>query len=244
MTTTTEAYAAWLENYRVTAKAGQVEGWLNANLFPSLVWLHEIQQTLGARGGIMEIGVHHGLFFMTLNAMVEAGEGTSYAVDLFDQQEMNIDKSGKGHMASLEANLALHDRHKGANVERLAADSTRIAPQDRARLAAARPKVISIDGGHTAEHTISDLRLAAEIVHPLGAVFVDDILNPNWPGVIEGVVLYLNERPTLWPVMVGFNKMILVPMSVHPQVFKMFQERIPKYKRVSIAGYSLLSNRM
>ena len=104
--------------------------------------------------------------------------------------------------------------------------------------------MISIDGGHTAEHTISDLRLAAEIVHPLGAVFVDDILNPNWPGVIEGVVLYLNERPTLWPVMVGFNKMILVPMSVHPQVFKMFQERIPKYKRVSIAGYSLLSNRM
>lgn len=245
-------YADWLARYKATAMQGQVQGWLSEDLFPSLIWLHEIQTELGARGGVLEIGVHHGLFFMALNGMVPpeevvAGErieaqARSFALDVFEQQALNIDKSGKGHLGHLAANLAAHDRHKGANVTTMSADSTRLTAAQRAQLAEARPKLISIDGGHTAEHTISDLHLAGEIIHEAGAVFVDDILNPNWPGVIEGVVLYLHQRPTLWPVLTGFNKLILVPMSVHARYLAMLDARIPKSKRVAMAGYPYLVN--
>lgn len=235
-------YRDWLAGYRATAMQGQVQGWLSEELCPSLIWLHEIQSALGARGGVLEIGVHHGLFFMALNGMVAPDEGASVALDVFDQQDLNIDKSGKGHLGQLRDNLAVHDRQKGANVSMISADSTRLTAAQRVQLAEARPKLISIDGGHTAEHTISDLQLAGEIIHEAGAVFVDDILNQNWPGVIEGVVLYLHQRPTLWPVLIGFNKLILVPMSVHARYLEMFDTRIPRSKHVAMAGYPMLSN--
>jgi hypothetical protein len=234
-------YADWLAGYRAGAMQGQVAGWLSADLIPTLVWLDAIQSELGAKGGVLEIGVHHGLFFMALNGMV-GPQDPSFALDVFDRQDLNIDKSGKGHAGHLSANLAAHDRHRGANVQTMAADSTRLRMAERQTLSEARPRLVSIDGGHSAEHTLSDLALAAEVVHEAGAVFVDDILNPNWPGVIEGVVLYLHRRPTLWPVLSGFNKLILVPMSVHARYLALFQARIPKFNRVALAGYPYLVN--
>jgi hypothetical protein len=234
-------YADWLQDY-VTNRAQQVEGWVDGRLYPSLVVLHEVQTELGIKGGVMEIGVHHGRFFLPLNAMVETGEGPSFALDLFAQQALNIDRSGQGNLQIFQQNLVKHDRHGGANVTCISGDSTRLRHGDLSRYTAVRPKVISIDGGHTVEHTISDLEFAASVIHDSGAIFLDDILNSQWIGVFEGAVTFLQRRPTLWPLLVGYNKLLLVPMSVHGAYLNAFRKRLPATKPVSLCGYPLLSH--
>jgi cephalosporin hydroxylase len=219
-----------------------VEGWIDGRHAHTLVWLNAVQRSLAVRGGVMEIGVHHGRFFLPLNAMVDEGEGPSFAVDLFEMQDLNIDKSGHGNLAIFRSHLARLDRHAGRNVEFVRADSTRLRFDDLSRFTQTRPKIVSIDGGHTTEHTLSDLALAQAVVHDKGAVFVDDILNLYWPGVIEGVITYLQQRPVLWPVMIGYNKLIMVPMSHHEAYLKRLSKHAPPAtKLVSLCGYRMLA---
>lgn len=233
-------FCGWLDTYSTDA-FNRIEGWADGRLFHVLRALHQIQSNLSVRAGVVEIGVHHGRFFTPLNAMVEPGEGTSYAIDLFDDQSLNIDKSGQGSKHHFIENLRRYDRHGGNNVECVSADSTRLRQVDIISIHSSSPKIISIDGGHTAEHTISDMQFSANVVNEKGAIFVDDILNPHWIGVIDGVIAFLQRRPTIWPVFMGYNKMLLVPMSVHQVYFVGLQAQLPQSKCVSLCGYPLLA---
>ena len=58
----------------------------------------------------MEIGVHHGQFFIALNQLIPSNF-TSYAIDVFDNQQLNIDKSGEGNKSKFIENLRNFDRH-------------------------------------------------------------------------------------------------------------------------------------
>ena len=42
---------------------------------------------------------------------------------------------------------------------------------------------------------MSDLRFAEEVLVNGGVVFVDDVFNPEWPGVVEGVAAFLRAVP-------------------------------------------------
>jgi len=53
----------------------------------------------------LEIGVHHGKFFIGLERLTPVGN-SAFAADLFDMQELNIDKSGKGSLAAFKKNCA------------------------------------------------------------------------------------------------------------------------------------------
>lgn len=233
-------YSNWLDEY-VNHGFQNVEGWVDVQLIPVLKDLNAIQTWLAVRGGALEIGVHHGRFFIALNGMVEPNEGPSFAIDLFEDQALNIDQSGHGNSGKFAENLKLYDRHAGANVTVIRGDSTRLRHRDLSGFQADPPKVISIDGGHTVEHTLSDLMFAEAIVHDKGAVILDDILHPYWIGVFEGAVTYLQRKPVLWPVFIGFNKLILAPMSVHGHYLEQFRQRLPDAKRIELGGYSLIA---
>ena len=73
-----------------------------------------------------------------------------------------------------------------------------------------QPAIFSIDGGHTAEVTHNDLRLAHDTVRDGGIVILDDYFNPGWPGVSEGTCRFmLVDNEQLEPVAVTANKVIL-----------------------------------
>lgn len=233
-------YSEWIDGY-VAEGFQKVEGWVDGRLIAILKILHDVQVDLAVSGGILEIGVHHGRFFIALNGMVAPNEGVSYAIDLFEDQILNIDNSGRGSLGKFAESLKLYDRHGGVNVVTIKRDSTRLRHSDLTQYRANPPKVISVDGGHTVEHTINDLLFAEAIVHDMGAVMLDDILNAHWVGVIEGLVNYLQRRPTLWPVFIGFNKLILVPMSVHGRYFARFRDVLRNGKEVWLCGYPLIA---
>lgn len=215
-----------------------VEGWCSPNLSDICKLIDTHQQERGVTGGIAEIGVHHGRFFILLNALTKPGE-TSFAIDIFDDQSLNIDYSGLGSKSIFLSNLDKHDRHAGNNVVLIAADST---TTQLAALIKPPVRIFSVDGGHTAEHTIADLKSAQSASHAEGVVILDDILNTHWLGVIEGCMHFLLSRPTLVPFAIGHNKLLMSNLSHAERYATLFRNSsLASKPRVRFMGWDLVA---
>lgn len=215
-----------------------VEGWCSAQLFQTIDLLDSA--SLNKVGGACEIGVHHGKFFILLNQVISADQ-KSYAIDIFEQQSLNIDASGKGTSSKFKSNLQLYDVHGGSNTELIEGDSTDSALRSRIekQIGAGAIRFFSIDGGHTAEHTINDLEIADKLTSNEGVVIVDDVLNSHWLGVIEGVTNYLSRYPTLVPFALGGNKLYLSKLSYQSFYFDFFKTSPLLSKVVRFFGHSI-----
>lgn len=228
------------ENLRTYFENGfqQVEGWCSDALFQTIDLLHAVE--INKAGGCLEIGVHHGKFYILLNQVIGARE-KSYAVDVFDAQNLNIDGSGLGSLQAFKANLLAHDAHRGANTTIIAGDSTDPGLRLEATIGPGALRFISIDGGHTVEHTVSDLALACRLIRNEGVVILDDILNPHWPGVIEGACRYFATFPTLVPFALGHNKLYLAKLSFQKHYFGLFSQSPLRTKLVRFFGHDIVA---
>ena len=190
--------------------------------------------------GIMEIGIHHGQFFLALNSTVSP-EFKSVAIDIFDRQDLNIDNSGEGLRDLFISNLKTYDRHFGENVIVVEGDSTDKSLLHNIEIPN-QYKYISVDGGHTVEHIISDMHMASEYICNEGLIIVDDYLNHWWPSVTEGLFKYLSTHPTVVPLMSTPNKMWLCKLSYKPK----YWEAITQFQglnknEVNIFGHKMMN---
>lgn len=216
----------------------KVQGWCKNKNFDIIEILDGAP--LNKVGGCLEIGVHHGKFYILMNSVIDA-DFKSYAVDLFENQELNIDKSGKGNLQYFKENLNKYDRHKGANTEIIIGDSTDAATIKKLKNAVGDLRFISVDGGHTAQHTASDLALACSLISNEGVVVLDDILNHHWLGVLEGAVTYLNSKPTLTPFAIGQNKLLFSKISYRDCYFDIFKNSNLCTKHAIFFGYPVIA---
>ena len=182
---------------------GQVEGWLSPLSASMIAHLSLEQVRAGLRGDVCEIGVHHGKLFLVLANASIAGE-RAHAVDVFGDQEKNVDRSGAGDRAVFERHVAAFA--PGAQVEIIQESSLDL---ERVGFLRNRFRLMSIDGGHTASVTENDLRLAQATLLPSGLAVLDDVLSPNWTGVITGLVSYLAHGGSLVPFALSPNKAYL-----------------------------------
>lgn len=174
-----------------------VEGWffpIDAHLFAIV---DEIQKRKGIRGNLFEIGVHHGKTALFFAKMQAPGE-TLGVCDVFEQQELNRDHSGEGNRAIFERHLREH----GASADVYAKLSSELTVADTS----VQCRFFHIDGGHRPEDVLNDLHVAERALLPEGVVAVDDVFNPNWPGVSEGFYRY---EGALVPIAIGGNKVLL-----------------------------------
>jgi hypothetical protein len=226
------------ENLRRYRENGfdKIEGWCNPAVFYALDLLDSAP--INKTGGICEIGVHHGKFFLALSQL---SAEPSYAIDLFDQQALNIDKSGKGNRKIFESNLARYDPHQGKNTKIIVGDSTDDGLELAKHIQPRSMRFFSVDGGHAAEHAVRDLQTANQLVSHEGVVIVDDF--PNWKllGVVEGVVAYLWMRPTLVPFAVGANKLYFASLSYRNVYFDLFSKSKLKLKTTEFFGHELVA---
>lgn len=213
-----------------------VEGWCNYELFSTLDVLDSAE--INKVGGCLEIGVHHGKFFILLNQLIDP-QYKSYAIDVFEDQHLNIDSSGSGSRAALCRNLEAYDAHRGSNTVIIQGDSTDPSLRLREVVGAGAMRFISVDGGHTVEHTISDLSLASDLINNQGVVILDDILNHHWLGVIEGAGRYLDTRPTLVPFAIGHNKLYMSKLSYQSYYYNLFARAGLLVKPVLFHGHTI-----
>ena len=181
-----------------------VAGWLapeSAEVISHLA-LEQIQS--GLRGGIGEIGIHHGKLFLLLYLSLQDDE-RAFALDVFEDQGSNVDKSGRGDREIFLRNLAKVGG-KEARVSIFATNSCDVSAESL-RLATGPLRLISIDGGHTENVTYNDMELAERLLLEEGVLILDDAYNERWPAVAAGAYRFLLEPGhRLRPFAVSPNK--------------------------------------
>ncbi len=191
-----------IENY-IRRGRFYIDGWLRTEAARIVVALTARQRSLDIAGSVAEIGVHHGKLFILLYLLSRAPEKV-VAIDLFEDQHLNIDNSGSGDFARFRRNLERH-----ADTTRLVlhqGNSMDLSAAMLVRLAEGPLRFVSIDGGHTAEITAHDLATAEAAIAEGGIIVVDDVFNEQWPGVGDGVRRHFERRPNLVPFAIGANK--------------------------------------
>ena len=216
----------------------KVEGWCGHGLFEIVDYLDRCG--FNKAGGCLEIGVHHGKFYIMLNSIIDS-KYQSYAIDVFDEQTLNIDKSGCGSLENFKKNLRNFDKHKGENTIIIQGDSTDCKLIREIDIPPGSIRYLSIDGGHTVEHTVSDLELAKNLLSNEGVVILDDVINYHWLGVIEGVGKFLSLKPTLVPFAIGHNKLFFSKLSYQKRYFDIFFKSKMRTKEVSFYGHQLVA---
>jgi len=183
-----------------------VHGWLDRDVLEISEVLDRVQRDKGVSGSVAEIGVHRGKLFIGLSLLRRQGE-SAVAIDIFDDQELNIDHSGLGNLKRFKANVERWASLDGVKIHQ--GDSTKVQTETLRELAGSDIRFFSVDGGHTEEIVLSDMRLAESVLADGGVVIADDVFNEHWPGVSVAIVRYLDEGGKLVPFLVGFNKMFL-----------------------------------
>jgi len=178
-----------------------VEGWffpIDAYLF---AMIDEIQKEEGIAGDLFEIGVHHGKTAIFLAHMTSHDERVGVC-DVFEQQELNRDRSGEGNREIFLRHLRAHASFDRVRVfAKLSAGLTSEETTTRCRF-------FHIDGGHRPVDVRNDLETATRALLPDGVVAVDDVFNPSWPGVSEGFYQFIGDG-ALVPIVIGGNKVLL-----------------------------------
>lgn len=182
-----------------------VTGFLEPGNLPVLEVLDAAQRARDVTGAVAEIGVHHGRLFIGLH-LLQRGSGTSVAIDLFEDQDLNVDKSGHGDSAKFVSNVELWSTMDGVVLHR--GDSTKLTPEVLLEKSGGPIRFFSVDGGHTEEIVYSDMQLAEQTLAEGGIVIADDVFNEQWPGVAVGTLKYLADGAKLEPFAIGFNKVL------------------------------------
>lgn len=191
-------------NYYLRKGQKSVDGWLKPFSAQYIADLISLQKEMGLSGPCAEIGVHHGRLFILLHLACDA---QSVAIDVFGDQHLNTDRSGRGNKNKFLKNIraAGGDLSKVSIIQKSSLDVT---PEEI--LAVGGPvTVFSVDGGHTAECALNDLRLAEASLHPKGVVILDDFFNEVWPEVCVGTVEYWTGGGRLKPFAITPNKVFL-----------------------------------
>jgi hypothetical protein len=108
------------------ADIDSVEGWLSKTTAYLSHHLMVYQTSIGMRGNVCEIGVHHGKYFYALATGLVSGE-KAVAIDLFENQEENIDQSGAGNRDIFLENARKYFEESA--VVPITANSTKLKPE-------------------------------------------------------------------------------------------------------------------
>jgi GT2 family glycosyltransferase/SAM-dependent methyltransferase len=162
------------------------------------------QIRLGVDGDVLEIGVDAGGYSLVLATSLQRGE-RAIAVDLWDLQEQNIDRSGYGRRGEFEARIERFA--SDVEVVILRANSLDLGDAFVAEYPGLR--FVSVDGGHTRHTTQHDLWLAQRMLRPGGIVALDDIYRPDWSGVTAGLARYFHDGGRCVPFAIAGGKALL-----------------------------------
>jgi hypothetical protein len=191
----------------VTRGRKSISGWLarlDAEIMASIL---TAQNEKSLKGSVAEIGVHHGKVF-TLLCLGLKDDERAYCIDIFDDQHLNKDNSGRGNRAVLEMNLAKF----GVSSERFFIDSrsSELVKAEDILSQVGPVRLFSVDGGHWLDIVVNDLRIAEATLAPHGVVVLDDFHRHDWPDVSAGYFRWFSERRSaIVPFAIGLNKLYL-----------------------------------
>lgn len=190
------------------SSTARIEGWgLKFEIAPTLILLDAEQRRLGITGTLFEIGVHHGQTAILLALLARRGEQCVF-LDLLDQQEENVDNSGRGDLRTFKGNLAKWAPDIAAEI--VIGNSLKVDFASIPALAAGI-RFAHIDGGHLKDVVLNDLYETEALLAPGGLIVIDDFMHSGFLGVNEACNQYLAEArdKQLSAIAAGKNKLVL-----------------------------------
>jgi hypothetical protein len=189
-----------------------VKGWLDPYSAKVIVELGDIQESHNLAGAVGEIGVHEGRLFILLRLLRRPGE-KSLAIDVFEDQHLNVDRSGRGNLDKFVQNVETWSGHDDLVI--VQNSSLDVRPEELLRKAG-KFRLFSVDGGHTEECAYNDLRLAVAVLTAGGVIILDDFSNYHWPSVAAGAARFFLESETAArPFATSPNKMYVATLEYH-----------------------------
>lgn len=233
-----------------TVFSHNVDGWVGNRISDMVRFCDAFHEQADIRGDIAEIGIHHGKLFFILAAAARPDE-RCIAVDIFNNQSLNVDRSGNGDFGQFSTYIDTLFPHIRPQLNIIQGDSMSIPASAASKiLGSEKIRLFSVDGGHTKHHVLNDMCIAQEMLAGGGFVLLDDFLGPHWPGVTEGFFEYmktLNRR--LAPFMIFENKLFLTTFSEHAAVLAAVREFIERehgdeihhrWRYVELCGFKAL----
>jgi SAM-dependent methyltransferase len=223
-----------------------IDGWVSDRWREHLKLINETQNRFGIIGHIAEIGVFHGKLLIALAHLARPGSKVT-AIDVFDDQSKNIDGAGVGSLQQLTSNVQTHGPRSDLDYAFMKADSAALNSADIIKLVQDRGpfRLFSVDGCHTAEHTLNDLLTAQECLAPGGVIMLDDMFQPHWPGVTEAMGLFYSRYvPRVKPFLYCAHKMFFVGHGWHADFLRIWSEQFghqPEAKLTQMHGNTFLS---
>ena len=188
-----------------------VAGWffrVDGEIFCSIT---DYQNENALDGSVAEIGLHHGKSFIAMCLALRGGQ-KAYGIDVFEQQSLNIDGSGRGDRFAVERNL----KEAGVDLSAVVLDgrsSTSVSPGDILGSVGA-VRLFSIDGAHQIDVVRNDLLLAEQTLAEHGVIALDDFFRPEWPDVSAAFFAWFAQRTKpIVPFSIGCNKLYLCHQS-------------------------------
>jgi hypothetical protein len=240
-----------LEHFK-TEIYGRVVGWLGDRMCQIVDVIGTILDTNGIHGNIAEFGVHHGLFLFLLNVLRNDDE-KCFAIDVFDDQHLNVDASGGDSLATFVSHIETLMAPQRRFFQIVQRDTMSFSTPEVVELFGKEGvKFLSIDAGHAILHACDDLSLAQEVLVPGGIIALDDYMSWHWPGVTEGFYRFMHsQNRRLKPFLYFQNKLFLTTVSEHGRCLGQFSAgieavcgdefRTDRWKEVEIAGSRCLS---
>jgi hypothetical protein len=191
--------------YHYLAYSDRIHGWMSQTTGLAMMELLWHQEAAGLSGNIAEIGIYHGLSAFALIAAAR-DDDRFFAIDVFEQQHLNIDNSGQGDLAAFQRHL--HYLFPRAQVSIIAKSSLELRGAET-EYQLSNLRFLSIDGGHTKATTQNDLEIANASLAEHGVACLDDVFNTQWTGVVSGLFQFLAQKPELIPFAFFPNKLFL-----------------------------------
>jgi hypothetical protein len=168
-----------------------VDDWLDKFGARYISSLDAIQEAVGETGAVPEIGVHEGKLCILLALCTRAGE-SCLAIDVFEDQHLNIDHSGYGNKAKF-----LHSMQKwapAADRKIVQKSSLEMLPEEIIEICG-RVRLASIDGGPTEECALNDLRLIEAVLRNAALLSSTTTLTKRGPACrLRSLSIYSFEK--------------------------------------------------
>ncbi len=170
-------------------KIRQMPGWFNVDDCAHFSLILRMQTAMGVLGDVLEIGSYHGRSTCLLAYCLSPTE-TLHVCDAFERPGDEAYTVHPTQVRLWENLLTVSPRLSKSAVEIHDCYSTDLKLDESQRF-----RFVHVDGGHTKDVALNDLRLCAEHMLPSGIIAVDDYAHNSYPEVTEAVDAFLMERP-------------------------------------------------
>lgn len=186
----------------------EVEGWLTPDATTLISIIDYIQKDNNISGDMIEIGVDAGKSFILLATLLRKDESI-LAVDVFEDQHLNVDGSGYGRRKEFDLNVKKYLGNK-RKVSVLKQDSLEL-DKEAINQYVSHLRIASVDGCHTEKHTTNDIKVCQQVLGEKGVIFVDDVESlANFPGVNNALKSICSDKSnTLVPLLMSGNKLCM-----------------------------------